>query len=502
MIEWEQYGLNLAYEATNGIDALHIIENNEVDLVITDIRMPLMDGIELTRKIKETYPEIKVMLLTCYNDFEYVREAVELNASCYLLKTDLEDGIIEKQLQKIVSEIKEERQLKQTFDELKKKVDETSNYLIERKIIKILKGEEELPTYHEDVFQWLHAPHLLVHVISPERNLSNTHLQEAVQKTVNDDRFIIVSINKNSWVILVSLPKQSFQREKVVITELYQAFPTDQVSIYYTVCSHLQFLSQTYKRLSERAETDFFYHGCSVIKSLDEFPVKTAAFKPLPLQTLSRWTILRDWIKVKELCDSVFDYFEENEIDKETVKVNVITLVETVMYGLQANSHLFTSHWGVNRLDFKERVKDIHRFEELKEWFYRGLEQLEEHRMQFIGGVHQVIKQAIAYIELHFHQEITLEDLSREVGLSKSYLSTLFKKEIGKSIVEYITELRMAKAKELILKSDLKIFEIAEKVGINDPKYFSKLFKRTVGLSPNEYKNKYDNNRKGKSSFM
>ncbi len=496
MIDWEQYNMNVAYEATNGEDALQIVHNHSVDVVITDIRMPLMNGIELTRLVKETFPQIKVMLLTCYNDFEYVQEALELGASCYLLKTDLEDGSIEKQLQKIAHEVNEERLNRKAYAELERKAEQTSTFFLENQIKTMLKDGEQT-ALRKDELRWLLSPHLMMKMFVHENSFPVEMVKRIIEKIV-DRPFFVFSIEKGAIFALLSVSddewsdKDRIEWMKQMIDKLTEEClkQADLVSVYYTICQHGNVLKQTYELLSEKARKHFFYNGYRhSINILRIPPRQSATFRPLPLQTLHELTILRNWAKVKEICESLFRYYEENEFDEDIVKVNVVTIVETIMYGLQSNSHLFTSNWGSNSLDFKERVKEITFFKEVKQWFFQGLDQLEESRVLFSGGVNQVVKHAIAYIEMNYAEEITLEELSKEVGLSKSYLSTMFKKETGRNIVEYVNDLRIKKAKELILKSDLRIFEVAERIGFKDPKYFSKQFKRSVGVSPNDYKN-------------
>lgn len=163
MINWDDYKMNVLLEANNGKDALALLEEHQIDVIVTDIRMPLMDGIELTRKAKESYPDMKVMLLTCYDDFEYVQEAVALGASGYLLKTDLEGGSLEKQLQKIAKEFQQEREMRESYQRLEMKARESAALMKEKQIKSILKGGE--PELSHQELSWLSTPHLMLKIV-------------------------------------------------------------------------------------------------------------------------------------------------------------------------------------------------------------------------------------------------------------------------------------------------------------------------------------------------
>lgn len=496
LINWDDYDMEITSEATNGEQALNIIYEKPIDIVITDIRMPMMNGIELTRKVKEEFPQIKVMLLTCYDDFEYVQEALELGASCYLLKTDLEDGSLEKQLLKVSNKIKSERENRKTYEELEIKAKQTSLFYYESQMRKVLQGNAA-SSIIEDELNWLYSPHMFIKIIVKEKIVSIERFKNAIN-TLMKRNFIVFQMDSQSIIIVMELSKRANEQTLVAwrgyelkqLQAKVESVLNGEYNIYYFICETIDSLYNKYEQLRLNARKHLFYYGFGHSIRLESlYDKQGVAFYSVPIERLKEWTVLRDWPRVKELCSFVFQFYEKNKTDEEIVKINVATMIETIMQGLQSNSYLFQSNWGSNSLDFKERVKEIDQFNDLVNWFYKGLDQLEENRVLFIGGVNQIVNHAIAYIEANYSNNLTLDRLSKEVGLSKSYLSTMFKKETGKNIVEFINDIRIKKAKQLFHQSDLRVFEIAEKVGYKDPKYFSRQFKRIAGVSPNDYKN-------------
>nr|WP_239585641.1 response regulator [Lysinibacillus composti] len=496
LINWEDYDMDVAFEATNGEDAFNIVNNHNIDVLITDIRMPLMDGIELTRKVKESFQQIKVVLLTCYNDFEFVQEALQLGASGYLLKTDLEDGNLEKQLLKISNEIKNERINLESYKKLEINAKKSALLIQENQVSSILNGTPPEEILIDNELKWLNKPFLLIKIKVSQLDCQINSLKEYFNTTFKDELSLTFQLESQALYTIISIPKKTSQMlvlqwQELVINQISPKLKevSKELSIYYSRCDNIDSLYSKNELLTGNSNRHWFYYGYGAILNIDQLSLNPhPQNSPINIRQLNELTILRNWEKVKKACDENFETYKSICLDPETVKLNVITMVETIMISLQSNSNLFSSSWGKNSIDYKEKVNRILFFKDLKEWFYQGIEDLEQNRVLFMGGMNQVVIQAVSFIETNYFKEITLDDLSAEVGLSQSYLSTIFKKVTGKSFIEYLNDLRIEKAKQLLNTSNLKVFEVANKVGFNDPKYFSKQFKRITGISPNAYK--------------
>jgi|GEM_PF-4539443 len=500
LVDWQKYEMEVVAEAPNGEKALEIIHQTPINLVITDIRMPIIDGLELTRRIKQDDPQCKVLLLTCYNDFEYVKEALEIGASGYLLKTDMEeeDGHLENTLRKIQLEVKKWKENQETVRELQRQAEQTVPLLREKWLKSLLDGGE-LGDYTEKAAKlglaWLERPCLMLLAM----NLEHFNLEEEPQfRSVSDTNHLAIQLGNGYLFAMIEKPYHiSLQKQQQWEIEWINKFHArlfhkivGSSQLYYCTSVGIHAIISNYYHLLNAGQYHSFYQSAKGVfdTRLMQLPSPYQEVEFKEWNELRQMVMIRNWEVVRELLAKGFDQITKQKPDVESVRRFVVEAILTITDGLQSNSHIITSVWGSNKFDFMEKAKAIQSFTELVDWIYVGIEQLEEERSTFIGGMSKVIGQALEYIEQHFHTDISLDDLSIHVGLSKSYFSSTFKKATGKNFVDYLLKLRIEKAKVLFRETDLKIYEVAEAVGFQDPKYFAKSFKRIEGISPNQYK--------------
>ncbi|MGG1598273.1 response regulator transcription factor [Paenibacillus naphthalenovorans] len=505
LVPWAEFGMEVVSEAANGEKALNILKQQPIDLVITDIRMPIIDGLELTRIIKRDYPHIKVLLLTCYNDFEYVKEALEIGASGYLLKTEMEeDGHLENALSRIRSEFEQMKTNQEMVRELQRQASQSLPLLREKWLRSLLTGDHytELKQQSDKLaLRWLDKPCLLLLIMYKENvNAAEETVSKALQDGLGEANAMAVRLSDRSYLVLIekaaNISKQKgMEWENHTVLTVYAALKSlapasGQVQLYYRSSRSMDQLPAEYSNLLQFAEQHAFYHELGTVEDTHgmELPEAFEAQAYVNGQDVKRLAMIRNWSRLKEMLAEVTALIQDRKPSVESVKMMVIDIVLAIMEGLQSNSHIISSLWGSNKFDYMERVKKIPTFKELTEWLMDGIGHLEAERSVLIGGVNKVIAKAAAYIETHFHEEVTLEQLAEHVGLSKSYLSSYFKKVTGESFIDYMLQLRVEKAKELFRQTNLKIYEVAEAVGFQDPKYFTKSFKRITGVSPNQYK--------------
>lgn len=510
IVDWQDFGMEVEAEASNGQRAIEMLyELQQIDLIITDIRMPVLDGLELTRMVRTSHPHTKVLLLTCYNDFEYVKEALELGASGYLLKTDLEDdGHLEKALRKIRSELVKERE-KQKEYELLQHYAEKSLPLLREKWLKSLVSGEDLCSITDQMLslnlEWVHHPHLLCRMDFADVSPSLGGSVESLSLELLGHDSIILSMEYSSFLLLLRpRPEISeyrrIQWEKQVLAEWRSRMEKKcgkDVNVYYGRSTGLDRFATVYDQLSRIGEYYTFYHGYGALIDIGSFPqtaslLETGHLDLVVLNELKQMVIIRNWDHVKRILSDLKETVLRVKPSVDTVKNFIVELVMTLIEGLQSNSHIISTIWGTNKFDYIDKVKGMNTLAEIVEWIFTGVDQIEGERSVFVGGENRVIMKAVEYIENHFHQDLTLEDLSAHVGLSKSYLSSTFKKVCGESFIEYLIRVRIQKAETMLRQTDLKIYQVAESVGFQDPKYFTKLFKKMTGISPNQYKDKVE----------
>lgn len=344
-IDWTSYGFEFAGEAGDGEYAYPLILKAQPDILVTDIKMPFMDGLELSRLVKKTLPRTRIIVLSGYNEFEYAKEAIKIGISDYLLKPVSSAGLIDA-LKKAADEIREERE---------------KSRLLERYFVSYEKYTEFL---------------------------DKTDYSGVDRKLIND-----------------FLKLGSVEECRPFVEEYFAAIG-----------------EHNYKSLLLRQ-----YMTMDIFYCVQEFLKKLKAEPP----------------KVPE---SVVDIKLVPKVI-ESVEMTKAYLIEEFTAALQARDRASNDRYG------------------------------------------SVIRDAKEYIRANFSQsDLSLNRIAAHIGVSPSYFSSIFKQETGQSFVEYLTQVRMERACELLKCTSYRTSEIGEQVGYNDSHYFSAAFKKAMGQSPKEYK--------------
>lgn len=369
-IDWKTEGLDLIGDYPNGEEALRAIQSVQPDILITDIKMPLMDGITLMKHAIERYPHLKVILVSSYNDFEYVREGLRLGAVDYILKPTLEPEDLLQLLRNTIKKIHQEKNIESKLSQI-----EDSNVLEERRRI-----ENEIKRI----------------ILSEEKRLNLENFPKWLQ---NDFLFVYMEMNQDAKV-------------EMEYDLLYKSYVLDEIQtlFYQKIRNGISFSIGDTKMLF-LIEKD--KHEMEIVDSLR-----------------------------KQIDDEINLRFAFSHL---TVS-NVTSIGQSFLQLQQA-------------IDKKSLSTD-----------------------------NELIDKALDFIHQHYTEEMTLQRIGEYVHISRNYFSIIFKRHLDKNFIDYVIELRVNKAKELLVQTSLKIYEVAEKSGFRDVKYFSKAFKRLTGLSPVDYR--------------
>lgn len=511
-INWDKYGFEVADTFLNGRDVMEFLETKEADIVITDIRMPFMDGIELARNISERYPHIKVILISGYGDFHYAKEAMSCGVSDYILKP-----VNGKEMGEVLERVKE------TLD----------REMEEKKNIHLLKKQylANLPIIREN---------LLNRIITGD--IRGEHLEEELENCG-----VSITAGTSCWTVaLVQIDKISGegggideQYAFVYIRSLIQERMKN-------LCSYTIF----YNRLGEciifgMKEAKQFEKILLRLNSIVRESRRTLGICPAVgvgkiksdlLETKASFEEAREALLYRKMakdgeviCMRDIDISEKNSMlfeEKEREMIfsaikfgnsDDIRLALQKIYSRIKNVNLSGSDWQVwsisvvNALllfawqhhDMTEKVftdgldclKILSQYKDISS-FFRWLEEkcllcgiyFEKKRA---NKTRTIIEVAQEHIRKEFgNPEISLEKVAMEIGLTPTYLSSLFKKETGETFVEYLTRLRMEEAMRMLDETDEKIYIIAETTGYPDAGYFSYVFKKRYGVSPIQYRRK------------
>jgi len=474
-------------QGKNGKIAVQMAGEYKPDLILMDIKMPGMNGLEAVERIFADYPNIKCIMVTAYDTFDYVRQAMKLGAKDYLLKPSKTSEIVET-VGKVLEEIVEE----------KKSI--VTNRLQQEALQKTL-AVVETDVVTQLLFDHVHEVHLDMLVEMLEiKSMSEMFVMVILMPTDSENLYSTVKEkvrNKGSgWIgalygrqlpiIVFRDPDKSFRSQAVFLArEILSLAGPDLEEGWFigigNVCGSLDQIRQSYQD--------------SLFAAMDTLlPVKYRFYADVPvLDDVCNRQLVKH--REKEFSDQVrLGHWEE-------VRTNVMNLIQCYENKggglLQTQQKMLEVLWITSRVMSEMGVETVTPFYSFQTQDYRQLrsetgylldgmmQSYEEHYDRLEADTIHQIKQ---YISEHSHEDISLDGLGKKVGLSPIYISKMFKEKLGVNYIDFLTECRIEKAKKLMRDPEKSIKEITFEVGYHEPNYFSKVFKKMSNVSPKEYR--------------
>ena len=512
-INWEQEGYEFVGEASDGELAYPMILKEKPDILITDIRMPFMDGLELSRLVKKELPDIKILILSGYDEFEYAKKAIKIGVTEYLLKpisaaqlTEVLNAVAE-----TIRQENEEKNLLETyFAEMRENTERDKMRLFEKLLMGDLSMGEILEA-GERFGMNLGASCYKIVLFKILANLENHVYAEqmvdacsAVEQAASMMEGVYVfQRGVEGWAFLLTAQDEKSMEEsaKILYQNLKQAMKNYTQLEYFggigSTVPRIRSLKQSFRE-ADRAFAARFVEEANQIISQKEFE-KNQMEEGLKMQGVVQIGKSREMLQkflsngtreeVKAFSDAYISRIEEENIRSTMVRQYVVIDVCIVILSFCERIS------SANRLqeeaeELQKMMQKIHSLSEIKKYVVRLLNEAIELRDAESGRRYSdLIAAAKKEIENHYMtEEISLNTVAISVGMSPSYFSSIFSKEAGKTFVEYLTEVRIGKAKEFLMCSSMKTSEIGYEVGYKDPHYFSYIFKKVQGCSPKEYR--------------
>jgi len=503
-IDWASHGFILVGACRDGREGLEALERDRPDVVITDICMPFVDGLELASWIGETYPSIRTVLLTGYDEFEYAQEAVRLRVSDFLLKPITADEL-RVVLDRIRGDLDEERRRAREIDLIRAQLEESLPLLRERFLNRLIHGRaarEE--TEHRRALLDLPLTGNAFVVLVCDRDtpradeeLTVLAIARFIESLLSDDA-VVFSTPADSLVVIVTALSRDEARPAALsyaetISDEVSRNPGRSVSIGLgEVVSALEDVSISYggarMALDRRPVL-----GAGQIITVEEAR-GGSGFPVAPDQSALRDRFVRairtgDAGEARNVLAELMSLFRAAGAPREVFSVGAQRLLADTLNALEALGLSYEEIPGLAQNPF-ERLAAITTLETMERWFL----DLEENARTLLDTrrlehSHRKAVEAEEYIrENYADRGLSLTAVCSALSVSKSYLSPVFKAHTGMTFVEYLTETRMERARELLAHGDLKTYEIAERVGYRDSHYFSLTFRKQTGFSPTEYR--------------
>ncbi len=496
-INWNDLGIRLAGTADNGRSAWELIQKISPDILITDIRMPYIDGLELSQKAKELNPNLVILIISAYDDFKYARTAVHLGAIDYILKpVNLES--ITAMLEKAVS------RCRQLHHDKRISAVDILRMILTRKGVsqQILNRLQELDIDADSyccILQTEIDPHGLSRNPDQTRYLIERKFT-SLTGVFNKNNCYILESSQNSYTLcLISGSRESLVSDrKILMEEIRRVFPSDK-TIYDIVIAS----GDIYKGISEIHKS---IHDCTEALKLHfiKGPNADIFYKEV------KPYVYRE--KTKDLVVPVphinlIPYIKER--DKESIERELMYF-KRWLYEKGSDSYLYMTfsignfysglvkdlgECGIDLQDIFENPMEEFKKITVSTTLESGIENLKNHLYRVCDSIAinssrygKLIDQALSYIQTHYtNSSFCIEEVANTVCLSTSYFSTVFKNETGITFTDYLIKIRMEKSKNLLENTNLKIYEISARAGYDNSAYFSAAFKKYYGKSPSEF---------------
>jgi two-component system, response regulator YesN len=500
-VDWAASGFEFCGEATDGEMALPLLRTAQPDVLITDIKMPFMDGLQLSKVVRERMPWVKIIILSGHDEFEYAQQAINLGVTDYLLKPVTVQKL-QSTLQKLAERLDQERKEQENLRKLQEQVEENRAALRERLLFKLVVGAispTEVIEKGQALGLDLIARHYLVMVLKAELGDRTEQYDydefQRVQQTImnlaenNPDIFVL----RRDWGDLILImkgitPEYLEEERDLLLEEIKKAVAETRYQLVIGV-------GTSKKRIADICQ--------SFVEALTHIQNSSAGNNPGLNHVVERADLPRvDKLAVENYVRSgVKDGFDEffkaylQPLSETALKSNLIKnyiFVDVIL----AVAKLVSELGGevdkvVPELNSLEMImSNIGSVEQLREQVYKILSTALAYRdSQPNGQYKNLIRKAKEYLEHHYTDpELSLNEVAAQANLSASHFSVVFSQETGQTFKEYLTEIRINKAKELLRMTSLRSADIAYQVGYNDPHYFSSVFKKNTGLSPMEFR--------------
>ncbi|WP_246608310.1 response regulator transcription factor [Paenibacillus agaridevorans] len=506
-VGWEAIGYAPPLTAQSGEAALALLRNHDVDVLISDVSMPIMTGIELVSRCKELGYRLQVLIISGYNEFEFVQEAIHVGAQAYVLKP-IKTEEVEAKLTAFRAAIEKQRDIEAETNELQEKVSGSLDVVKERFVHDlVLEGLADDDT-KESWIKLLELPPLMrgISVISfgydrfmdggrdaKSRIVRGSGFLKAVKVSLADFPGVIAASMGSEEVVAVHLnplPEEQVRMEKGIafvqqwIREQYGSSVTVGLSRIFKDWGEAPI---AYKRVKYMMAKARLLEGGQVLyeERLDETEFLEHRVREEYIPEIVRMLEKADEAgKAVEYTSSVLDML---------IAHHPFTYIQAFGLGLLSElarkRKLQDDAMADLNIPVWQRLIDCTTVPQVKDVVmeyvkrYAEAEQNKQSSQQ-----HNLIQKISDYIEAHIHENVTVKQLAELHHLNASYLSVLFKKSTGKTVSEFVQETRMNKAMELLRDPHVRVYEVAEQVGFQTAAYFTYLFKKTTGYTPQEYR--------------
>ncbi len=471
-------------EAVNGVKALEMLEKEHIDILVTDIKMPFMDGIELIQEVVKKWKDLKIVIFSGYGEFEYARLAMKFGVSNYILKP-VDPDEFKTTMEKVIREIEDVRINRELTEK-------EHNFVCEHLLLSVIMGNSPDSLEREEVwkdniefnYHYMMLLEFKRDFFSTKESLFNQDLENILE---HDYKYL--NINPQQCVIVFR--DDDLDRVKTAQKISDMVFEKYKEECYIAVSERFEGeeeLSKVYDSLESLMENRFYMLEDKIFLQNDTG--EDSNFEQIEddklMKKIKQDIKLKDMVGLREhfeqLCEK---YKSKKNFSQVYVKFIFSNLLKDIYETLPKN--------GENSLN--EDIDKLYRaadFKEVIDILEKGIQSMEKSFSANPQMLHREIETVKQYIYANYDKELSVDMLAEKVFMAPSYLSHIFKKETGQNLSKFIKSLRMEKAKEMLEESHNKIVNISYAVGYPNVSYFCQSFREYFGVSPQKYRNQGD----------
>jgi two-component system response regulator YesN len=518
-ILWDKFNMSVTSEAVNGYEAWENFQKDTPDIVITDLKMPILDGMSLIKKIRDVDKTCRIIILTCVEEFEDARKAILYGVSDYILKLGMTWNDIEAVLSKVQTEldgaVKDKKQTGDNDFRSGAKKDTFLKCLLDADKTCLEELVESIPGLNMKL-----APeHIVVCTMFVDTGKANPQTTDSSHKRIMNlsilgilneefkraDTGEVFCENERKFIILLNAPLPgtgggTSGAENWMFAVRDTLLHLDRVLKMYinttafwgisSVGNGYASLRQLYHEAEIAMEARFFCPNQNMFfyksgANYNNMPVE--AYEQLVLKIRASQKLTEAYEKgFGELKSKIRDYFTKNQVNEENVRC--------LFYKLAG--------WAVAYVDIAGEAADNAAYQYMNDIFgSSSLDAMIANCIRYFDNIASIkadtrkysreLSAVLNYIDKHYAEDITLNAAAAKVNISQGYLCSIFKKELGMGFTDYILNARINEAKKLLSSSYLRLYEISGRVGFSDYSYFSRVFKKLTGMRPQVYRDKW-----------
>ncbi|SFL36560.1 response regulator transcription factor [Pelosinus propionicus] len=504
-------------ETGDGKSAVQIAATHKPDIVLMDIRMPEMNGLEAAKRIRALSPDTIIIMLTAFDEFSYAKQALTIGVVEYLLKPVRPDDIMHT-LELTIQRVEELKRKKQEEASLRKSVEDAIPFIQMSFVYDLISGNiKEMEHFQErSRFLGMRVDPGVVLVIdvdnfkqltSSDSELEKQMIKQKIHKLISsvagDDALVTPFGSDNLIVLLGFAEVESEERIKdnahKVAADIQECIAQAMnISITIGIGRYYDDPREIHKSYLEalHAQRQRFYLGDSQIIHVEDVPYLTTGPFNYPFhyeRNVLDKVRCGDRKQAKEALHELLDGIFSSKANMDTIKACVLELL-IVLSRSAVEGGANIEQLTLLNLNCINHLNECNNKTQVEAWMLASLDHFMDNMLENRSSMNlRVINKACDYIVKNYHKNISLEEVAQTVHLSPFYFSRLFKQEKGYNFVDFLTKVRIEKAKKMLQNPDFTAVRIAAEVGYQDASYFSRVFRQTMGMTPNQYRNEFRN---------